>query len=509
MRRTTAIPRATRRVASWTLSLLLALAGCAGPPLGADPFAGGGADSAVSAHRPAPEPAGAGPGRRVARPVELSDEPGVADYVALALARNPRLEAARERAARLAQRVPQARSLPDPVAEIAPLGEMAETAAGQVGFMGGVRQKLPFPGKLEAAGRVRAREAAMARRALERARREVAADTRRAYWRCYDATRAIAVTRESRRLLERLKRIAETKYEAGTTTQQDVLRASVELSRLESELETLRQQRKSAQAMLNRLIDRPAAAPLPDPRRGEASRIEGELEQLLDRAARNNPAVARVRERVARSRAELRRARLERFPDLTVGARYRAVEDEGLAPSATGKDAWWLTFGITLPIWGERLEAAEREALRGVREGLAELAATRNRVAFRVRDAFAKVVQHRRQVRLFRETILPDAEQTVEASRSAYRAGEEDFLTLIDNWRKLLAFRRMFHGHVAKLEQSVAELREAVGMDASDPGRSAEADRDRPEPRNEAARGATRRAPATTRPRARSTGTDP
>ena len=58
-----------------------------------------------------------------------------------------------------------------------------------------------------------------------------------------------------------------------------------------------------------------------------------------------------------------------------------------------------------------------------------------------------------------------EARQTVEASLSGYRAGEVDFLTLVDNWRKLLDFQLMYQASLTELERSFAGLQEAVGHD--------------------------------------------
>ncbi|MEE8147784.1 MAG: TolC family protein, partial [Longimicrobiales bacterium] len=103
---------------------------------------------------------------------------------------------------------------------------------------------------------------------------------------------------------------------------------------------------------------------------------------------------------------------------------------------------------------------------------------TQNRIAFRVQDALTKVESEQRQVILFRDVIIPQARQTVDASRSGYRAGTLDFLTLVDNWRKLLDFELMYHEHLAQMEQSFAELQRAVGQDLSRLGRAEEETQD-------------------------------
>lgn len=395
----------------------------------------------------------------------LASNAGLEQYVREALRRNPSIRAAERRVERLGARVPQLTSLNDPMFQVAPFGEMAETAAGEVALMTGVSQKLPFPGKLETRGRIAEQDVAMALTDLRQTRLRIVAETRRAYWSYYFTTRALETTRESRSLLSKLKQVAEVEYKAGNRSQPDVLRASTELSSVDSELITLAQRQATARSMLNQLMDRPMDAELPEPSVIELDRISLGLEELLADAARGNPAIAKVHQRIEQYRQKQKLARLDRWPDLTISANYNAVDDQGLAPSANGDDQWWFGFGVNLPIWTGKHEAAEREALQGMLEGVAELTAEQNRIAFQVQEAYLKVQAQQKLVKLFRDTIVPQARQTVEASQSGYRAGSVDFLTLMDNWRKLLNFELMAHRALAEMEQAVAQLQRVVGRD--------------------------------------------
>lgn len=396
--------------------------------------------------------------------IESIDEPADADaLVRLALERNPQIRAAERRVEMMRQRIPQATSLDDPMFQIAPLGEMAQTAAGEVGLMTTLSQKLPWPGKLDRRGDVARQDVAMALADLRQTRLQVAAEARRAWWSYYYATRAIEVTRRSRDLLTQFRQIAESEYRAGKRTQPDVLRASVELAGFDNELILLEQRQASARSMINQLIDRPGGAALPAPHPVELSTLEAQLDDLLAQAAAHNPSLARLHERIEQYRQRHRLARLNRWPDINVSLTYNAVEDDGLAAMANGDDQWWLGFGINLPIWAQKYEAAEREAALGMLEAVAELTAQRNRVAFTIEEAYLKVQAQQKLVELFHDTIIPQARQTVESSQAGYRAGSTDFLTLVDNWRKLLNFELMHHRALADMEQAVADLERAVG----------------------------------------------
>ncbi len=386
-------------------------------------------------------------------------------FVRIALQRNPAIKAAEERVRRVANRIPQVRSLDDPMLAVAPIGEMAQTAAGEVQVMTSISQKFPLPGKLEARGRIAGQDAAEAVQELERVRLEVTADTRRAWWSFYFTVRAIEVTERNRNLLAQLRDVAEAKYRAGTATQQDVLRASVEMSKLDDELIKLQQRQTTAEAMLNRLLDRRVDAPIPVPSTREPEPLRLELQALLAVARQTNPNIARLHERIEGFLQRLELALLNRWPDLTLSFSYNLVENDGLSPVANGDDQWWVGAGINLPIWADRLDAAESEAARGIFESIAALSDVQNRVAFRVQDALVRAESQQRLVTLFRDVIIPQAQQTVDASLSGYRAGKLDFLTLVDNWRRLFDYQVVYHQNLAQLEQSLADLQEAVGGD--------------------------------------------
>lgn len=396
---------------------------------------------------------------------ELGHPQTAEEYVSLALSRNPAIRSAEAKVRRLLERAPQARSLEDPMLMVAPVGEMADTAAGQVGVMTSLSQRIPLTSKLDARGRVAELEAAQAEAELQQVKLQVAADTRRTYWTFFFVSRAIQTTEQSRELLAQLRDVADAQFRAGQRNQQDVLRAAAELGNLDTELTVLRQRRDTAAAMLRQLIDAPPSQPIGEPQPTEGDEVVVKRDALLAHASQTNPSLRRISERMAQFEEQQRFAKLNRWPDLTVSLSYNLVDDEGLSPVANGDDQWWVGFGINLPIWAEKYDAAEREAVFGRLEAASELAAERNRVSFRVEDALLRLESQREVLRLLREQVIPDASAAVEAAASTYRTGSGDFLVLVDNWRKLLSYQVMEHQVVANVEQALADLQQAVGTD--------------------------------------------
>ncbi len=354
---------------------------------------------------------------------------------------NPEIavDTARRDAAR--ERIRPAGSLEDPrisyEASNMPIGRSAFDSTPLSGHQLGLRQRVPFPGllgerKKAARAGSRAAEFALANRRLE-----VEGAVEGAWAELGFAQRALGITRRNIELLRQLAAIAEAKYRVGDGLQQDVLRAQVELTRLlEEELRREAAVRVAA-ARLGALLDLPPAlelpqtAPLEDP--APLPQLAGLLEQLESRS----PDLAGLRAQVEEAERRVRVARLEGFPDFDLGFGYRVRKDV-VGDPVKGDD--FLSAGLTvrLPVdrgrWRARLaeaQAEQRRAEASYRSAFASLRA-------RVQSAYAELLRADSEHRLVRSGLLPQAEQSLESSRSGYKVGRIDFLSLLDSQVSLL-----------------------------------------------------------------------
>jgi len=408
---------------------------------------------------------------RIHVPTPGESPSGLSEYLALAVERNPRLARARRNAEAGGYRIAQVTGLSDPMLTgTPPTGDMTQTAAGEVDWSVGITQTIPFPVKLSVRGEAASHAAHADLEAYRSTLLQVVNDVRRAYYQLTFADRALAITRGSRELLRSFRDIAARKYESGQVPQQDLLRAQVELANLDSDLLELEQDRATTQARLNRLMSRPVSTTLPTTAAVEPRRVELALDGLLESADDNSPEIAAARALTEKAEASLRLAGLDYVPDLTVGYRYTAIDDGGISPVANGDDSWQVMFGITVPIWLERLSAGRSEALARLDASKSALTDARDSIAYDVDEAVVKVQTQQRLASLFGDVIVPQARQTLDATISAYRAGQVDFLTLVANWRRLLDVEVAYHRSLAGFEQELAELERIVGTEVADDG---------------------------------------
>lgn len=193
----------------------------------------------------------------VANPVapQYAGPHSVEEYLQLGLTQNPEIDEARLMVESLANRVPQAASLSDPMLGMTAYPSPIQTAAGEQDFALSMNQKIPWRGKLATRAGIAQQDVNVARANLAAVELKVAEQIRNAYYQLYFIQQATEITKDDQQQLELMGEVVEQMYRVKRdVTQQDVLQVQVALTRLDSDLVNLQQQKESSQAKLARLL---------------------------------------------------------------------------------------------------------------------------------------------------------------------------------------------------------------------------------------------------------------
>ncbi|MGE0447256.1 MAG: TolC family protein [Vicinamibacterales bacterium] len=381
-----------------------------------------------------------------------------------ALRRNLTLTALQRQRETLLHRPAQERSLMPPSLE-AQIWQWPITTANPLNtdmYMFMIQQELPGRGKRALRAAVAETEAAIAAAEIPARAREVAADVERAYADLALARRSIDIHVESVALLRQFADVSAVKYAAGRSSQQDVLKAIVELSRLHEDLVIHEEAAAVAAARLNTLLDRPPDAligPVDQPRQDVSLPASRDLQQM---AIDNHPALTVALLEVQRAEAERAVVERDAKPDFFVGGGYM------LMPREAG--AWTASAGMTWPNapWSRRRVAARQaEAQAQVAAERARLEELERALRLAVHEAYLRVQSADERVSLFRTTVLPQSVQALEISRVAYQTERVGFMEVLDSQRALLETQLSYHRALADRELAVAELFRSVGRDLS------------------------------------------
>ena len=391
----------------------------------------------------------------------LAREASLDAIVTLALARNPDLAEDRARVASARALTDQARRLPDlqmkyeqwGVPLSSPLALRMSNAV-----MLGLSQTLPAPGTRSARQRVAAEEVTRTGASEQIRRRELRAQVRKAFADYYRADREIQLHRQHAELTAQLVELSRASYRAGKRSQQDVLRMNLELSRLHRDLAHIEQERISARALLNALMNRDTEAPLGPPAELDPNPDWGLFtggEKLTD-VARSELAAAGAS--VRRSEAALDLAQHERrWPSVTLGADYMympLMEDVHAYGAMVMLNIPWLS-----PARGDAVRAAEA-ALAADRHALTSV---RNVIRYEVRDARARHQAARSTLSILDTDLMPQAKRNFDAAYATYAAGQGDAIGLVDALRSYLDVRLDRIRALVHLTNTAADLARATG----------------------------------------------
>ncbi|MBI3996453.1 MAG: TolC family protein [Candidatus Omnitrophica bacterium] len=394
-----------------------------------------------------------------------AEELRLAEVITEALERNPELKAAKEqwRAAKL--RIPQASALPDPSVGYAIMGPDLETRLGPQMNVYEAEQMVPFPGKLWEKHRMAAAEAQAAQAQLHATERDVILKVSDTYYNLYATDAVVQAVEEINEVLKRFEGIAQSRYAAQGGSQRDVAKAQAEVSDVLQRLLVLRQQRQTAAALLNALLDRHPHTPVGHAEQPELSTLSSTLEELLATAQKRRPELGEASAMVKRKQHANTLAKLEYVPDLTVGFQYTQIGAGMTTEPNDGRDAWMVPLKITLPIWQNRLIPSVLEAKRNLNASQAKLKQAENFTAYEVKDAYYRFTAAKQVVEVYQNALIPEAELAFRSDQAGYEAGRMDVLNLIDSERVYLNAQVAYYQALAEALKSFAALERAVGTD--------------------------------------------
>ncbi len=378
---------------------------------------------------------------------------------------NPELAAARREVDIRIARIAPAGAPPDPTLSAGYMSGLFRppffpSSSTPGGFrQAGVSQELPYPGKLALRSQVAATEADAARWSYEDTRLRLIADLKAQYIDYVRVDRTLAIVQRNKTTLEQLRDTAEARFSVGKATQQDVLRAQLELSILLERVASLDLDRTTVRADINRLRYRSPDTPVPVGDLVVMPPADEAEDTLRAQAAERDPAIKRDQQQINRGQQALALARKELRPDFAVNVTMQKFV--GDMPWMYGVDVM-----VKLPIFWQRKQqpmvaeaAAALDAASRMRES------TLSDATARVAQAFAAMTTSRRLMDLYGDSVLPQARLVLESSTAAYEVGSVDFLTLLTNVTNVLNYEIGFEEQQARYRQALAKLEPLVGSE--------------------------------------------
>lgn len=401
----------------------------------------------------------------------MAAEPGppearLEQLLAAALADNPELKSDQARWEGFREKIRQAGTFDDPMLmlrlqNLLVRDPLAFDRDGTSAKIIGVSQMVPFFGKRGLAKEAAAQAAEAARWGLEERKLELAAMVKESWYRLLFVDRYLEIIEKNIVILDDLSRYSETMYGLGKGQQQEVLKAQLERTRMEEMRITLAQKRRSLVASLNSLAYRPVDQPITPavPLALTPLALTGaELERM---AEENRPLLKVAAARAKKARAMRGLAARELYPDFTFSFEY--MQRQSSEMDANGFDMYSTGVTFNIPLQHDRRQAMVAEGEADTRMAEADREMALNAIRLGIGDGLARLEGSRNLARLYRQGIIPQADNTYQATLSAYRAGKGEFMTVLDSRMTLINFEREYCEAVADYQMQLARLEAVVG----------------------------------------------
>jgi outer membrane protein, heavy metal efflux system len=377
---------------------------------------------------------------------------------------NPNILAAR-RGWQAATEVPsQVSTPPDPqvtvqhvsVGSPRPFAGFSNSDFAYIGF--GISQDLPYPGKLKLKGEAAQQDAAVSREKLETVRRSILQQVKEAYFQAAYVQQTLEVLDRNGKLLEQIEKIADGRYRVGEGSQQDVLKAQLERTKLLREIVHHHELMEVQQAQLRKLLNRPPDSADISTEQLVETPLRYTANELLEKVRTENPEVTSQQEMVKRQSLQVEIARKDRYPDFSVQYMWQHTAEQF-------RDYYMLSFSARIPIYHRRkLNPEMNQAVEELNRSQREYESQVQSAYFDLRYQYIAADTASQMLKIYREGLIPQALATYQAGLASYQTGTLDFESLFSTFLDVLNFDGEYWKTLMEYETALARIEQITGV---------------------------------------------
>lgn len=385
-----------------------------------------------------------------------------------ALAGNPGLAEIKARAEALATVSSQVGALPDPMVNFGlvnvPTSNFNLHQEDMTMMEMGISQTIPFPGKRSLREKIAEHEAMATEEALQEARLRLASEVKQSWWRLFYYAKTLALLDTSADFFQKLIDIAQTNYKVAKGTQQEVMIAQLELSKLKAERLDLLTLRGIEFAKLNTLINRIIEFPVQLPSEAIFKFPALSATDLQNKALKFRPLFAQHGKMLEVAQANVELAKKDFYPDFTVGGGYAFRQNT--PTGQTRSDFASVQLSMNVPLYAAQKQSKAVDQRNS--ELLQEQYAAEDEHHKILSEIVAKVAEYKQlkeKTLLLEQEVIPQAQQTVNVLMAGYQVSQSGFSDLLRTELSVLQYQMQLWQTKTNTQAVLAELSADVGED--------------------------------------------
>jgi outer membrane protein TolC len=321
-------------------------------------------------------------------------------------------------------------------------------------------QDVMNPDKRKAMGKMAGSDSEMAKANYKDKQMEIYTSAKVAYYDLLYADKSLEIGKENQQLMGQLVQIAQVNYSTGMVSLQDTLRAQTEFSKMTTDLLSMASMEAVAKAKLNTVMGRSSDTPLAVQEEFSAPEPNFDFDNLQKEAQTGKPAVLSMENQVEMAKNGVELAHKQQLPDYQFSVAYK---DRKQTEMESQPDTWKASIMIMLPIWQDKNKAEIKSATANFDAAQASLTNMQNMTGLDLQMALTEAQSAWRRIDLYKNTVIPQAEQTYQAGIVGYTNGKVDFMAVLDSLNALKNAKLDYYKARVEYEKAVANVEKSVG----------------------------------------------
>ncbi len=326
-----------------------------------------------------------------------------------------------------------------------------------------ITQRIPFPGKLNLKENIQRLKTDEKSYALKKLALNIKKDVSSLWWELYRIDSILELIERERATLKKIIELTNSKYEAGSGLQSDVLLAQLELTKLiDKEIEFKTRMKDTESRLLFLLGKKEGCIDIKRPKVVRLAKIK-DMESLKKEALLKNPSILEKETVLKRKNFIHKLKKREYYPDFSLTGAY----GKRFGTNPNGDDrADFLTFMVSLniPIFFKAKQGQEVvSALERAKAIENELRDEKIKVKDRLSGLFSTYKGLLKKDALYTKSIIPKAESTLNALKTSYTAGRADILGLLRAELTLYRFKEAHINVLSRAKKIKAEIYALIG----------------------------------------------
>lgn len=368
----------------------------------------------------------------------------------LGLKKNPTIKEERQKVEAVRAQMISVKKLPDPEIELE-IGGLEEGSSSIDSVS--VRQSFDvLPSRISQNQAAKAKLAAAEAR-YQRVLGEVKREVKLTFTRVMVAEKELETAQANLNAIQQFFSLVQTRFQTGSVLRSDLIRAKIEVLRVQRELLRDEKEIKLNKARLNFLIGQNVLDPIEIIGELKPFDLSYKIDSLLERAKHSR---SDLKEKISEVKASKKILQSERFKTFLPRAGFgieKTREDF--------EDDTSFLLHLSYPLWSlNRGKTKEAKAL--LRQNEIQLQSTQDQVQFDVYSSILEMQLAEQDLRL-QEQSLQEANELMRQSLVQYQEGEISFLKYLENLAAIRETRLSYFRSLAAVHEKVADLELAIG----------------------------------------------